>query len=58
MQKKISDRNLDNKKRKMDLLIQEFKCDLINLINSWQEYFQNCDTESDQYYPFVQEEKR
>lgn len=56
MQKKISDRNLDNKKRKMDLLIQEFKCDLINLINSWQEYFQN--TESDQYYPFVQEEKR
>lgn len=42
----------------MDLLIQEFKCDLINLINSWQEYFQNCDTERDQYYPFVQEEKR
>lgn len=56
--KKISDRNLDNKQEKLDLLIHEYKFDLIDLINIWQEDFQNCNTGRDQYYQSVREEER
>lgn len=56
--KKISDRNLDNKQEKLDLLIHEYKFDLIDLINIWQEDFQNRNTEKDQYYQSVREEER
>lgn len=48
--KKISDTNLDNEKEKLDLLIHEYKFDLIDLINIWQDDFQNCNTERDQHY--------
>lgn len=56
--KKISNRNLDNKQEKLDLLIHKYKFDLINLINIWQEDFQNCNIERYQYYQSVQEEEK
>lgn len=55
--KKISNRNLDNKQEKLDLLIHKYKFGLINLI-IWQEDFQNGNIERYQYDQSVQEEER
>lgn len=53
--KKISDRNLSNKQKKLDLLIHVYDFDLIN---TWQEYVPKCNIERHPYEKPVQQEER
>lgn len=54
-EKKISDRNLSNKQKKLDLLIHVCEFDLLNI---WQEYVPNCNIERHPYDQSVQQEER
>lgn len=53
--KKISDRNLSNKQKKLNLLIHVYEFDLINI---GQEYVPNCNTEKHPYDQSAQQEER